>query len=119
MPSNDARRVHTANNKSWHPVYNNGERSFPSLEAYHDHAIACAIIEQAVYDWMALDYGELGFAPARNGNTLLYRAEVESFFKGAWFEYLLGFALPNVEPRTVRRQLHISEPERRKPCVSC
>lgn len=96
-----------------------GERSFPNIEAYHTHALACAIIEQAVYDWMTLEYGKLGFAPARNGNCLLYRAEVESFFKGKFFEYLLSFALPNVEPKTVRKELKIGEPERGVPCGSC
>ena len=90
-----------------------GSRSFPSLEAEKTHDLACAIIEQAVYDWMALKYGRLGYALARNGNSFIYRAEVESFFKGKWFEYLLSFALPNVEPTTVRRQLKIDEPERR------
>ena len=89
------------------------ERSFPSLEAEKTHDLCCAIIEQAVYDWINLDYGRLGYCIARNGHSLVYRAEVESFFKGKWFEYLLGFALPDIEPTTVRRQLHIAEPERR------
>ena len=96
-----------------------GERSFPSLEAEKTHDLACAIIEQAVYDWITLGYGRLGYALARNGNSFIYRAEVEAFFKGRWFEYLLGFALPQVEPTTVRRQLKIAEPERRQRCESC
>ena len=95
------------------------ERSFPSLEAEKTHDLACAIIEQAVYDWIALDYGKLEYALARNVHSLIYRAEVESFFKGAWFEYLLGFAIPDIEPTTVRRQLKIAEPERRVQCASC
>lgn len=95
------------------------ERSFPSLEAEKTHDLACAIIEQAVYDWITLDYGRLGYALARNGHSLIYKAEVESFFKGAWFEYLLGFALTDIEPTTVRRQLKIAEPERRVPCERC
>lgn len=110
----------TNSRKTHSPIYNSNivhkqgeERSFPSLEAEKSHDLCCAIIEQAVYDWMALKYGRLGYALARNGNSLIYRAEVESFFKGKWFEYLLSFALPNVEPTTVRRQLKIDEPERR------
>ena len=91
-----------------------GERSFPSLEAEKTHDLACAIIEQAVYDWIALDYGRLGYALARNGSSLIYRAEVESFFKGEWFEYLLSFSLPRTEPMTVRKTLKIAEPERRR-----
>lgn len=118
MPNNDARRVHTAN-RDYFDKADSGERSFPSLEAEKIHDLACAIIEQAVYDWMTLDYGKLGFAPARNGNSYIYRAEVEMFFKGKWFEYLLGFAIPDIEPTTVRRQLKIAEPERRVPCANC
>lgn len=120
MPNNDAFRKSKAKNAMWKPIYNDGERTFPNLEAYHTHALACAIIEQAVYDWIALDYGNLGFAPARSGgDTLMYRAEVEIFFKSKWFEYLLSFALPNVEPKTVRKQLNIAEPERRVRCENC
>lgn len=118
MPNNDAFRKNKAKNAAWKPIYNDGERTFPTLEAYHTHALACAIIEQAVYDWITLDYGRLGYALARNGHSLIYRAEVESFFKGKWFEYLLGFALADIEPTTVRRQLHIDEPERRVSCES-
>lgn len=117
MPSNDARRVHTAN-KDFRTV-DSGQRSFPSLEAEKTHDLACAIIEQAVYDWMTLEYGKLGFAPARNGNCLIYRAEVDAFFKSKWFEYLMGFCLPNLDPAEVRRHLKISEPERGVPCESC
>ena len=119
MP-NDARRKHTANKEGgFASVYQDGERVFPSLEAEKLHDLCCGIIEQAVYDWMTLDYGRLGYALARNGHSLIYRAEVESFFKGKWFEYLLGFALADIEPTTVRRQLHIAEPERSVPCERC
>lgn len=118
MPQNDARRVYK-NRKYFTRADYSGEHSFPSIEAEKAHDLACAIIEQAVYDWMALDYGKLGFAPARNGNCLIYRAEVEAFFKGRWFEYLLMFCLPNVTPTEVRHELKIREPERRKQCANC
>lgn len=118
MPNNDARRVHIAH-RDYFDKADSGERSFPSLEAEKIHDLACAIIEQAVYDWMTLDYGKLGFAPARNGNSYIYRAEVEAFFKGKWFEYLMEFCLPSIDPSEVRRELRIAEPERRVPCASC
>lgn len=118
MP-NDARRKFTANRGGYVGTHKSGERVFPSLEAEKLHDLCCGIIEQAVYDWITLDYGRLGYALARNGHSLIYRAEVESFFKGKWFEYLLGFALPEIEPTTVRRQLHIAEPERSVPCATC
>ena len=89
------------------------ERSFACLEDERTHALVCAIIEQAVYDWIGLDYGKLGCCLARPGrNAMIYRAEVESFFKGKWFEYLLSYALPNYTPETIRKQLRIAEPER-------
>lgn len=85
-----------------------GERHYPTLEDEKRHDLCCAIIEQAVYDWISLDYGRLGYMIARNGGSLVYRAEVESFFKGKWFEYLLSYALPRLSPDTVRKELHIT-----------
>ena len=119
MPNNDARRIKTAHRELYSRTDTAGVRSFPSIDAEKTHDLACAIIEQAVYDWMALEYGKLGFCPARNGNCLIYRAEVEAFFKGEWFEYLMGFCLPNLDPAEVRRELKIAEPERRARCASC
>ena len=88
------------------------ERSFASSkdEAYYN--LACAVIEQSVIDWMLLDYGKLGVT--RANNQYLFRADVESFFKGAWFEELLAYALPQYTPQEIRAHLHIAEPERRK-----
>lgn len=115
MSKLDDHKVFKERNNFLKPVYNDGERSFPNLEAYHTHALACAIIEQAVWDWIALDYGRRGYCMAHSGgNSLVYRAEVESFFKGRWFEYLLSFALPQIEPRTVRKELRIEEPDERR-----
>lgn len=107
MPNNDARWVHTANTGYWKPICNDGEQSFPNLEAYHTHALACAIIEQAVYDWVALDYGWWDRVPVRN--YMVFAQEVREFFQSPWFEYLLSFALPDVEPETVRKRLKIPE----------
>ena len=118
MPIIDARRVCTGN-RDYLDRADSGERSFPSIEAEKTHDLACAIIEQAVYDWMALGYGKLGLTLARNGGHYIYRAEVESFFKGKWFEYLMSFCLPSVDPAEVRKQLKIAEPERGEPCASC
>ena len=88
------------------------ERSFASVkdEAYYN--LACAIIEQSVIDWILLDYGNFGVT--RANNQYVFRADVESFFKGEWFEELLSYALPQYTPQEIREQLHIAEPERRK-----
>ena len=109
MPNNDARRVHIAH-RDYFDKADSGERSFPSLEAEKIHDLACAIIEQAVYDWMTLDYGRLGYCHAKNANGYLYRAEVKSFFQGKWFEYLLQIALPQFTPEQIRKQLKVEEP---------
>ena len=84
-------------------------RSFDSIEDACIHDLACGIIEQAVYDWIQLDYGKLGYCVARNSNSFLYRAEVKSFFQGRWFEHLLQFALPDYTPEQIRHQLKIEE----------
>jgi len=84
-----------------------GERHYPTLEDEKRHDLCCAIIEQAVYDWIGLDYGRLGYMVARNGSSLVYRAEVKAFFKGKWFEYLLSYALPNLSPEALRKELRI------------
>lgn len=118
MPNNDARRVHIAH-RDYFDRADTGERSFPSIEAEKAHDLACAIIEQAVYDWMSLKYGKLAYFVTSNDHFLIKRGEVESFFQSEWFEYLMRFCLPNIDPATVRKQLKIAEPERRKPCVSC
>ena len=93
--------------------YFDGKKEYACVQDYRTHEMACCIIEQAVYDWIGLGYGRRGFIPAHYGNELVYRADVESFFKGEWFEYLLGFALPDISPTVVRRKLMIDEPERR------
>ena len=86
------------------------QRVFQSVEDACIHDLACAVIEQAVYDWMQLDYGRLGYCHAKNANGYLYRAEVKSFFQGKWFEYLLQIALPQYTPEQIRKQLKVEEP---------
>lgn len=90
------------------------ERCLPSSTGEGAVDLAIAIIEQAAIDWMSLKYGRLGYVIARNGHSLVYRAEVESFFKSEWFEYLLSYALPDVSPSAARKALKIEEPQRRK-----
>lgn len=99
-------------------LLSNQERRYPSLEAEKYHDLACGIIEQAVYDWICLEYGQLGYCIARNGHSLVYRAEVQSFFQSVWFEFLLSYALPNFEPTAFRKEMRIEE---RRPtvCESC
>ena len=89
------------------------QRTFKTAEDACIHDLACAVIEQAVYDWMQLDYGKLGYCHAKNANGYLYRAEVKSFFQGKWFEYLLQIALPQYTPEQIRKQLKVEEPMRR------
>ena len=108
MASNRYRDNHT-------PLFTpkpSSERSFASVkdEAYYN--LACAIIEQSVIDWILLDYGRFGVS--RANNQYVFRADVESFFKGEWFEELLSYALPQYTPQEIRAHLHIEEPERRK-----
>ena len=74
------------------------------------HDLACAIIAQAVLDWIALDYGRLGYSSTNSGHTVIYRAEVESFFKSKWFEDLLSIALPYIDAHTVWNKLRIEPP---------
>lgn len=88
------------------------ERSFASVKDEANYTLACAIIEQAVIDWILLDYGKFGVT--RANNQYVFRADVESFFKGEWFEELLSYALPQYAPQEIREHLHIAEPERRK-----
>ena len=108
MASNQYNRNHT-------PLFTprpERERSFASVKDAAFYNLACAIIEQAVIDWMLLEYGNLGVT--RANNQYVFRADVESFFKGMWFEELLSYALPQYTPQEIRSQLHIEEPERRK-----
>ena len=92
---------------------NEHPRTFDSIQDECVHDLVCAIIEQAVYDWMQLDYGRLGYCHAKNANGYLYRAEVKSFFQGKWFEYLLQIALPQYTPEQIRKELKVEEPMRR------
>lgn len=89
---------------------NEHPRTFDSIQDKCVHDLVCAIIEQAVYDWIQLDYGRLGYCHAKNANGYLYRAEVKSFFQGKWFEYLLQIALPQYTPEQIRKQLKVEEP---------
>ena len=88
------------------------ERSFASAKDAAYYNLACAVIERSVIDWMLLEYGNLGVT--RANNQYIFRADVESFFKGVWFEELLSYALPQYTPQEIRAKLHIAEPERRK-----
>ena len=88
------------------------ERSFASLKDEAFYNLACAIIEQSVLDWISLDYGNFGVVMVNS--RYVFRADVESFFKGLWFEELLSYALPDFTPQEIREQLHIAEPERRR-----
>jgi hypothetical protein len=118
MPNNDGFRKHTAKNKLTLHYEHDIERSYQSPEDAHYHDLMCAILEQAVLDWRALDCGKRWTAVVYPGPEVVQRATMESFFKSEWFERLLEQALPNIEPETVRKHLHIPEPERRVPCAT-
>ena len=85
------------------------ERSFPNLQSEYDTSLCCVIIEQAVLDWIRLDYGRLGRMSGEGGSHYIYRAEVEAFFHSQWFETLLLFALPDYTPEDIRAALNIPE----------
>ena len=89
-------------------VERKSERAYPNDQAKDDTEIACLIIEQAVKDWMALDYGCYG--SVRDKSMVIYRAEVLSFFRSPWFEFLLSYALPQFTPQEIRAKLKIAEP---------
>ena len=118
MPNNDALRKHTAKNKLMFHYEHDIERSYQRPDDAHYHDLMCAIVEQAVWDWRSLDLGKKPFAVTNPGHDIVYRAPLENFFKSDWFERLLEQALPNIEPETVRKHLHIPEPERRVPCAT-
>lgn len=111
MPHYDASRRRKAIQQYATPEYD-GERSFENILDARTHALVCAIIEQAVYDWQSTDYGKVQYRLGRNSNALLFSKEVEKFFQSKWFEYLLGFALPQYTPEYIRKHLRIAEPER-------
>lgn len=116
MPNNDALRKHTAKNKMTLHYEHDIERAYQRVDDSHYHDLMCAIIEQAVWDWRWLKLGELPFAVINPGHDIVYRSPLENFFQSDWFERLLEQALPDVEPKTVRQVLHISEPEGNIPC---
>ena len=113
MPNNDAMRKSKARNKLMLQYEHSIERSYQSPADSHYHDLVCAIIKQAVWDWRSLELGKKPFAVIAPGHDIIYRAPLENFFKSDWFERLLEQALPEVEPKTVRQRLHISEPDRR------
>lgn len=76
--------------------------------------LASAIIEQAVLDWKALEYGKMHRCFGKTDNVFIYSDEVEAFFKSKWFEHLLSFALPQYTPEEIRATLKIKEPRRKR-----
>ena len=89
-----------------------GERTFPTLKDEKFHDLACAVIEQAVYDWIALDYGYWDRTTFYNG--MIFSIEIRNFFQSKWFEFLLSIALPELDPTTFRQVLKVPEKEARQ-----
>lgn len=94
------------------------DRTFMSYKEKAFLEMSACIIEQAVEDWKALDYGKLNRTIGKPGNDYIYLDEVLPFFQSRWFEHLLSFALPTHTPQEVRKALRIPEPRRRKKCAS-
>lgn len=93
------------------------DRVFMSYQEKGYLEIASSIIEQAVEDWKALEYGELNRTIGKPCSDYIYSEDVLSFFQSSWFEHLLSFALPTHSATEVRRALKIPEPRRKRKCV--
>ena len=92
------------------------EKAFTSFRDAGAVELAAAIIERTVIDWQTLDYGKLKRVMGKQDNSYVYAAEVEKFFQGKWFEYLLSLVVPQLTPTEVRTALKIKEPRRKTKC---
>lgn len=68
--------------------------------------LAYVILERAVEDWKALDYGRRSEVIV--DKELVERDEVVEFFFSKWFEILLNATLPYT-PAQIRRYIHMPE----------
>ena len=69
--------------------------------------LSCAVILQALEDWNFLDQGEE--VRLRLDSNMVYTIEVENFFLGKWFEFLLSYTLPSIPADVVREKLNCTE----------
>lgn len=72
------------------PQYEEGHEDAKLTESGYK-ALACAILNQAVSDWEALDYGET--AQMRKGQDLIYSAELKDFFESSYCDELAFLAI--------------------------
>ena len=82
------------------------EREIPEEEQFWLN-LSCAVILQALEDWNFLDQGEE--VRLRLDCNMVYTIEVENFFLGKWFEFLLSYTLPNIPADVVREKLNCTE----------
>ena len=69
--------------------------------------LSAAVILQAIEDWNFLKHGNE--ARLRLDSNMVYTIEVEDFFLGKWFEFLLSYTLPYIPADIVRERLEITE----------
>ena len=69
--------------------------------------LSAAVILQAIEDWNFLNHGNE--ARLRLDSEMVYSIEVEDFFLGKWFEFLLSYALPYIPAEIVREKMEITE----------
>lgn len=111
------------------PFYDNGNftesvtktmliTQYESRQSYPDEVtqryinISCAILEQAVDDWKYLQL--YGLDSAEYLAAKIRRDELLNFFYGEWFETLLEYALPGIDPDDVRVTLKIGKYARKE-----
>lgn len=82
------------------------EREIPEEEQFWLD-LSAAVILQAIEDWNFLNHGNE--VRLRLDSNMVYTIEVEDFFLGKWFEFLLSYTLPYIPADTVRERLEITE----------
>ncbi len=91
---------------------------YESRESYPDEVtqryinISCAILEQAIDDWKYLQHYSIDAAEYLAAK--IRKDELLNFFYGTWFETLLEFALPGIDPDDVRATLKIGKYARKE-----
>lgn len=69
--------------------------------------ICVIIIENAITEWRALEYGQC--LSKRINSQMIYAIELEDFFNSRFFESLLEYVLPDLPPDDVRKELRITK----------
>lgn len=67
------------------------------------HELICAILQQAVDDWKALDYGE--FRETMSVGEVIKRFELVQFFNSEDFDRMAGYC--GINPTAARKALKV------------